>query len=70
MKGQNLTAEFINENKYFGTSLTYATWRDVTRLFFAPPGLYTIIPCTFHSDVEGEFILRVVTEKANNLRAL
>lgn len=65
--GQNLTSEYIHANKYFGTSLTYGTWRDVTRLFFAPAGVYTIIPCTFHSGVEGEFIVRVVTEKANNL---
>lgn len=54
------------ENIYLqriNSSGPYINKREVTRRFCLEPGAYIIIPSTFDENVEGEFLLRVFTEK-------
>ncbi len=45
------------------TSGSYINMRDLTKRFRVPPGDYVIIPSTYEPHVEGEFLLRLFTEK-------
>ncbi|KAF9793854.1 hypothetical protein SFRURICE_007385 [Spodoptera frugiperda] len=41
--------------------------RQVSARFKLDPGSYVIIPCSLNPDEEGEFLLRVFSEKSNNM---
>lgn len=46
-----------------GTSGPYINKREVSQRFSLSPGTYVIIPSCYDDDVQGEFLLRVFTEK-------
>lgn len=65
MRGQNkhLQKDFFLYNASKAKCKTYINLREVTERIHLPPGEYVIIPTTFEAHQEGEFILRVFSEK-------
>ncbi|KAM4521836.1 calpain-3b isoform 1-T1 [Odontesthes bonariensis] len=65
MQGQNqhLQKDFFLYTASKAKCKTYVNLREVTERFRLPPGEYVIIPTTFEQHQEGEFILRVFSEK-------
>ncbi|KAM7367770.1 hypothetical protein PAMP_014047 [Pampus punctatissimus] len=67
MCGQNthLQKDFFLYTASKAKCKTYINLREVTQRFRLPPGEYVIIPTTFQQHHDGEFILRVFSEKRN-----
>ncbi|KAI4802263.1 hypothetical protein KUCAC02_020113 [Chaenocephalus aceratus] len=65
MLGQNqhLQKDFFLYNASKAKCKTYINLREVTERIHLPPGEYVIVPTTFEAHQEGEFILRVFSEK-------
>ncbi|KAM4600975.1 calpain-3b [Polymixia lowei] len=65
MRGQNqhLQKDFFLYTASKAKCKTYINLREITERFRLPPGEYVIIPTTFDPHQEGEFILRVFSEK-------
>jgi len=61
-----LDTDFFTYNASVARSKSFVNLREVSARFRLPPGVYVIVPSTFHPDEQGEFILRVFTEKPNN----
>ena len=61
--GGKLDTEFFRTTKSAARSRTFTNTREVTTRFRLTPGQYAIIPSTFRPGHEGEFLLRVFTEK-------
>ena len=49
-----------------GSSGPYLNKREVTKRFNLKPGEYVIIPSTYEEGTEGEFLLRIFSEKPLN----
>uniref|UniRef100_H2VAL0 Calpain-3 n=1 Tax=Takifugu rubripes TaxID=31033 RepID=H2VAL0_TAKRU len=60
---QHLQKDFFLYTASTAKCKTYINLREVTERFHLPPGEYVIIPTTFEPHQEGEFILRVFSEK-------
>jgi len=60
------TTEFFRYNASVARSKAFINLREVSGRYKLPPGSYIIVPSTFNPGEEGEFILRVFTEKPNN----
>ncbi|KAM9704166.1 calpain-3b isoform 2-T2 [Menidia menidia] len=67
MRGQtqHLQKDFFLYTASKAKCKTYINLREVTERFCLPPGEYVIIPTTFQQHQEGEFLLRVFSEKKN-----
>lgn len=52
------------------TSTVFRNSRSIFLRTSMKKGRYAIIPCTFKSDIEGEFLLRVYTSSENSFRVL
>ncbi|XP_068609725.1 calpain-3b [Brachionichthys hirsutus] len=65
MRGQNqhLQKDFFLYTASKAKCKTYINLREVTERIRLPPGEYVVIPTTFEPHEEGEFILRVFSEK-------
>jgi calpain len=57
---------FFKYNASCARSKTFINLREMSARFRLPPGAYCIVPSTFAPDQEGEFLIRVFTEKPNN----
>lgn len=62
-KHQMLSTEFFKYNASVARSPTFINLREVSARFRLAPGQYCIIPSTYEKNEEGEFILRLFTEK-------
>lgn len=61
-----LDTDFFRFNRSIGRSKAFINLREVSVRFRFPPGTYVIIPSTFKPNEEGDFIIRIFTEKAHN----
>ncbi|XP_063630512.1 calpain-B isoform X4 [Cydia splendana] len=62
-----LDINFFKYNASVGRSQAFINLREVSARFKLPPGSYVIVPSTFEPDEEGEFLVRVFSEKSNNM---
>ncbi|XP_063390342.1 calpain-B-like [Cydia fagiglandana] len=62
-----LDINFFKYNASVGRSQAFINLREVSARFKLPPGTYVIVPSTFEPDEEGEFLVRVFSEKCNNM---
>ena len=60
-----LNKDFFLYHKSFARSENFVNAREVTGRFSLPPGEYVILPSTFKNNEEGDFILRMFSEKAH-----
>ncbi|XP_073683688.1 calpain-3 isoform X1 [Garra rufa] len=62
---QPMQKDFFTSNNIKARSRAYINLREVTQRFRLSPGEYVIVPSTYEPHQEGEFILRVFSEKRN-----
>lgn len=62
-----LGMNFFKYNASVARSPSFINLRELTSRFKLPPGTYVIVPSTFDPNEEGEYILRVFTEKKNHM---
>ncbi|XP_032882587.1 calpain-3 isoform X2 [Amblyraja radiata] len=62
---QHLPKDFFLYQASRSRSKSYINLREVSQRFRLPPGEYVIIPSTYEPHQEGEFVLRVFSEKQN-----
>lgn len=64
-QNQHLQKDFFLYTASKAKCKSYINLREVTERFRLPPGTYVIVPTTYKPHEEGEFILRVFSEKRN-----
>ena len=62
-----LQKDFFRYNSSCARSKSFINSRELTGRFKLNPGTYVIIPSTFEPDKEGDFILRIFSEKMHNV---
>ncbi|XP_027028191.1 calpain-3 isoform X3 [Tachysurus fulvidraco] len=62
---QHMQKEFFLLNSSKARCKAYINLREVTQRFRLSPGEYVIVPSTYEPHQEGEFLLRVFSEKKN-----
>ncbi|XP_065562640.1 calpain-B-like isoform X7 [Artemia franciscana] len=63
-----LDVRFFKYNASVARSPAFINLREVCARFKLPPGTYCLVPSTFDRGEEGEFIIRVFTEKSNSMQ--
>ena len=61
-----LDREHFRYHSSFAQSPGYINQREVVKNFKFEPGSYVIVPTTFEPEEEGEFLLRIFSEKIKN----
>ncbi|KFB50196.1 calpain, putative [Anopheles sinensis] len=67
LKQRPLPKEFFTSHLSTAKS-TFINMREVTCRFRLNPGMYVIVPSTFDPNEEGEFMIRVFSETASNMK--
>lgn len=62
---QHMQKDFFLYSSSKARCKSYINLREVTQRFRLTPGEYVIVPSTYEPHQEGEFILRVFSEKRN-----
>ncbi|KAG7277087.1 hypothetical protein CRUP_031300 [Coryphaenoides rupestris] len=62
---QHMQKDFFVSNSSKARCKSYINLREVTQRFRLTPGEYVIVPSTYEPHQEGEFLLRVFSEKRN-----
>ena len=62
-----LTVNFFRYNTSCAKSKSFVNLREVSARFKLRPGTYVVIPSTFDPNEEGEFLLRVFSEKSSSI---
>lgn len=62
---QHMQKDFFLYSSSKARCKSYINLREVTQRFRLSPGEYVIVPSTYEPHQEGEFILRVFSEKKN-----
>ena len=62
-----LDTSYFRYNSSVARAPSFINLREVSCRFKLPPGNYCIVPSTFEPNEEGEFIIRVFSEKKNNM---
>ncbi len=58
-----LDRDFFRYHASCARSPTFINMREVVARFKLEPGAYVVIPSTFEPDQEGDFLLRIFSEK-------
>uniref|UniRef100_A0A8B9VY71 Calpain-3 n=1 Tax=Anas zonorhyncha TaxID=75864 RepID=A0A8B9VY71_9AVES len=66
----HLQKDFFLYNASKARSKTYINMREISERFRLPPSEYVVIPSTYEPHQEGEFILRVFSEKRSGISSL
>lgn len=64
-----LDTDFFRYHRSCARSKVFVNLREVSQRFRLPPGTYVVIPSTFNPNEDGDFLLRIFTEKSNNAEA-
>ena len=65
-----LDADFLSTNEIIAESKHFINSRQISNRFKLVPGTYIVIPSTFEPEQEGEFLLRVYTEKPTVIQCI
>ncbi|XP_053139274.1 calpain-8-like [Hemicordylus capensis] len=66
----HLSRDFFSRNRPVARSDTYVNLREVSNRFHLPQGEYLIVPSTFEPFKDGEFCLRIFSEKQANAQEI
>lgn len=70
IEDDRMSKDFFLYHKSFARSENFVNAREVTGRFSLPPGEYVILPSTFKSGEQGDFIMRMFSEKPHKSNAM